>query len=167
MTAALPASFLVPLHQASLFEVARYLYTPSIGVALSLASAWNRLRSLGPRTIALAGALALAVFLRQAGGMIGNVLAWSEAGGLAARVERTLRHEAPGLPAGSVISCGALPDNVRGAYAYRNGCENQVRLTLAASAVSGTRDRTDSIPTGRGQALFELSADGTTLRRIR
>jgi len=164
--AALPPSVLFPLHHAATFEVTRYLYLPSIGAALAAASAWKRLGRVGPGWANLAGLLVLAMFARHVAGGIDRLMAWSEAGALSARVDQTLR-EAAAVPPGSVVSCAALPDNIRGAYAYRNGCDVQVRLALPAGSVRGTRTRTGANPPVEGQALFELAADGSALRQVR
>jgi hypothetical protein len=62
-----------------------------------------------------------------------------------------------------------LPDNIDGAYAYRNGCDAQVRLVLRGDAVRGIRVvpgvPPDPITAGRDSftRIWVLSPDGRRL----
>jgi hypothetical protein len=58
------------------------------------------------------------------------VLTFAQASELARTVGQTLAAHARLLPPGSAVDCSLLPDNIRGAPVYRNGCDTQARLTL-------------------------------------
>jgi hypothetical protein len=98
---------------------------------------------------------------------------WNRAGALGWRVQGTLTAARDVVPPQSAIDCSALPDNISGAYAYRNGCDSQVRFIWPGDSVRGTRTvnghPVDALSTNRAMfaAEFALSSNGAELRRVR
>jgi hypothetical protein len=92
---------------------------------------------------------------------------------VSAAVNATLQREGLNLPPDSAIDCSALSDNVRGAYLYRNGCDDHVQLVIRDPRVRGARF-VPGIPPDPVSAraaqfahYFRLSPDGTHLTRER
>lgn len=154
------------------FEYDRFFYLASVGWALALAAAcrpepgrpWRRVVALA----CVAGIVAAsAVATRQ------RNRSWAVASDIAWNVQRTLTTRGPSLPVGTAIDCSALPDNIGGAYAYRNGCDAHVRLAIPGDQVRGIRivSGYDPDPVTARRAGFaheyRLTPDGRALVGVR
>lgn len=171
LLAVVPFANLVDL-RVPFFEYDRFFYLASVGWALGLAAlcrpqprrTWQQAVAVACVAVLLAGS-AFATRQRNRYWAVASDVAWN--------VQRTLVAQGPSLPADSAIDCSALPDNIGGAYAYRNGCDAHVRLAIPGDRVRGIRIipgfAPDPVSARRAEFAHEyrLSPDGRTLSRVR
>lgn len=171
LVAVVPFSNLVDVRVA-FFEYDRFFYLASVGWALAIAALcrpeprrpWARLTAWACVAVVLAGS-ALTTLQRNRYWAVASDVAWN--------VQRTLVARGPSLPPDTAIDCSDLPDNIGGAYVYRNGCDAHVRLAIPGDRVRGIRVipgfAPDPISARRAAFAHEyrLSPDGRTLTRVR
>lgn len=117
-------------------EVARLMYFPSVmlsvAVGILVNALWRR-----QQIVALIGASVLiAMGLTSTSRRLS---AWRDASLVTSAVTSTLRSHRPTMALPALIDCTRLPDNIRGAWVYRTGCDSQVRLVLGEDAARGAR----------------------------
>jgi hypothetical protein len=171
VASALPVSNLLPPYALiATFELGRMVYLPSAFAALAISSALAWRTQRWPRALRHAPVIVLVtvgcVSFWRAQVSAG---AWAEAGRISAATHATLRAAASSLPPHSAVDCSPLPDNVRGAYLYRNGCDDHVRLVVPDRTIRGVRF-VPGIPPDPVSArlaefarVYRFSADGTRL----
>jgi len=93
-------------------ESDRFLYMPSVFVSLLVAMALARIANNRIRAGVLAVLLAVSVLL-----ILDGQRAWLSASRITERIVATM----PGPPPGGRLLVTGLPDNIRGAYVFRNG----------------------------------------------
>lgn len=145
------------------FEIGRFLYLPSAFAAVAMGTGLAGTRG-GRRWLGRA-LLGLAVLL-SCQSASARADSWRRAAVTSRAVDATLRARGPSLPPNVAIDCSALADNVEGAYLYRNGCDDHVRLATARRDIRGVRFvrgvPPDPVSEGlsRFDHVFTLSADG-------
>jgi len=103
----------------------RLAYLPSVGFALLVGLAFQWIRNRSHR---LAWVLVLVTFLICATLTQARLTWWVQAGAIARGILEDLKALYPDLPPGVELWFAEVPDNVNGAYVYRNGLESAVRL---------------------------------------
>ena len=142
-------------------DVQRLMYLPSTMVAASVGVVAAAVHARVPR---LAHAALVAVLIVSLAGTWHRLTAWREAATVTSAVASTLRSAKPTMPLPALVDCLALPDNIRGAWVYRTGCDTQVRLVLGEAAARGTRgDDGPYLARDTFASTWCLSADGTTI----
>lgn len=171
LLAVVPFANLVDL-RVPFFEYDRFFYLASVGWALALAAScraqprhpWQRVVTMAC-VAGILGASAVATRQRNRSWAVASDVAWN--------VQRTLTAQGASLPAGTAIDCSALPDNIGGAYAYRNGCDAHVRLAIPGDQVRGIRVipgfAPDPVSARRAEFAHEyrVTPDGRALVRVR
>jgi hypothetical protein len=161
LSAVLPAAHLIATSMP-LWEVDRFFYMASIWMAGAWATGVVALHAGGRRKTAVA--LAALLISGSLVHLVQRLDGLRTAAAITRRTDETLRRASVELPTGSVVLCAGLPDNVEGAYVYRNGCVEQVALRWPNGRVTGAA-RLEDVPAGTG--VFALSPDGSVLRRVR
>jgi hypothetical protein len=112
----------------------RYTYLPTLAVALLLASILDSVRQLVRRpagrtaiTVAAGGVAAL-VILSGVPKLAAKVQNWRTAGTIATRALDQAAVQYPRPATGSNFAFLGLPDNVNGAFVFRNGLAEAIRL---------------------------------------
>ena len=104
-------------------ENLRYLYLPTVFVAMVVALAWQHLRSRAPR--AIGGAVAVLLLL-QAGSLHAIGWNWVNASKEMTIYRRALQDLVDSAPEGQRFILACAPDNYRGAFSARNASSNLV-----------------------------------------
>jgi hypothetical protein len=143
---------------APLWEYERFLYLPAVWAAIWTGLLVARARPGWLRAVAFGG-LAV-VWMSNVAFTARRIDAWTEAAALTARVHATMRAAAASVQPGTAVDCRALPDNVRGAYAYRNGCDAQMRLLWPDGSVRAIPSDPFPPPPATFQRTLTLTADG-------
>ncbi len=143
------------LPRAPFFELERFFYFGLGGLAIAVAAGWWRLRSRSPVAASVVVALLVAGFGART---LEETANWKQAARLSTRVEKTFRGSLATLPAGSRVDCSDLPDNLWGAYSYRNGCEAQMRIILGKDTVSAAPRRSPG--------SLAITSDGGAIERL-
>jgi hypothetical protein len=142
-------------------EVARLMYLPSAMVSANIGALFAASRARWPRS---ATAALVAMLLMSTGSTWNRLSAWRDASTVTSAVASTLEAHRAAMAVPTLVDCTALPDNVRGAWAYRTGCDAQVRLVLGEGAARGTRGNDE--PFGHRQnfaSTWCLAEDGATI----
>ncbi len=157
LASVLPAAHIISASTPA-WEYDRFYYLASFWAAGGLATG---LVNLGMRRPRLAMAATVLVVLADAAYLAVRVHGARAAARVVENADRTLRASRGTIPPGSVVWCGALPDNLDESYVYRNGCEEHLQILWPGREVRGLR--TGSVPSG--SPVFDLSADGRQLVR--
>jgi hypothetical protein len=144
-------------------EVARLMYLPLAMVAVGAGVVVDAAAARAPRATALACAVALSVAVTGTWIRLG---AWREAATVSTAVQGLLARERTGMAFPALVDCSLLPDNIRGAWVYRTGCDAHAKLVIGERAARGTRLHDPVWPQRDGFASWWcVAADGRSLRR--
>lgn len=166
-----PVSNLLPdPRNVTVFEAARFIYLPSAFACIGVATALGRFR--GSLLTAMRALILLAGTLSWWHAS-GQAEAWRRAALVSARVDVVLDRERERLPSDTAVDCSELPDNIDGAYVYRNDCDDHVGITVRRRDVRGVRVlpgiRPDPVSEGldRFAHVLRFTADGSRLVQVR
>ena len=104
-------------------ENLRYIYLPTVFVAVVVALAWQHLRSRAPRAI---GGAAAVLLLLQAGSLHAIGWNWIRASKEMTVYRRALQDPVDSAPQGQRFILACAPDNYRGAFSARNASPSLV-----------------------------------------
>jgi len=107
------------------FEATRYLYLPAVGVCLALGALTDRIARRW--LVAIPAFLMLTLF---ASTVRASLIRWRAAADRAASIVWDVRRQVPAPVHGTKLALPPLPDNVGGAFVFRNGIEEAMRLTF-------------------------------------
>lgn len=107
------------------FEATRYLYLPAVGVCVALGALADRIARRW--LIALPAFVMLTLFATT---LRASLVRWRAAADRAASIVRDVRRQVPAPVHGTKLALPPLPDNLGGAFVFRNGIEEAMRLTF-------------------------------------
>lgn len=104
----------------SSLESTRYLYLPSVGIAIAVAAVLHTL----PKKIKYT-ATTLTIFICLTAWTI-NFSPWQQASNLATSISDNIKNTP--ISSGSYIAINNIPDNINGAFVFRRGLESMIRI---------------------------------------